>query len=152
MAEPKPKEVMATSATSSPKMKPKVSVFERIRAKYKPDKPKPVKIKPPTADPNPVCCLGNLMSISTPSGLPPCLPKGYAGGKQPCLTVKVPWPTGQPTADEILEWANEIRDKGISDRNVFYTRDAIIYFARYFWDLSGPVFPQVKGIIQSAFE
>tara|TARA_Y100000034_G_scaffold133174_2_gene197969 strand:+ start:745 stop:1245 length:501 start_codon:yes stop_codon:yes gene_type:complete len=154
----------ATSATSSPKAvkpKKKTSALDRIRQKYKKDEPKPaksVKIKPPTkpkqapADQPEPFYGGRMMRIATPAGSPPCSPKGYSGGVQPYYKVKEPWPDGQPDSDDVLDWAHKVRDEGISNRNVYYTTDAIVYFARFFWDINGPVYPQIKEVLQSAFE
>ena len=75
--------------------------------------------------------------ITTPAGAPPCIPKGYKDGG---------WPNG-PASDEVVtEWAFSVMDAGGGK----YAPEAVIYWARYFWDINGQEFRRVRGLIVTA--
>lgn len=62
-------------------------------------------------------------TIVVPAGEPPVRPQGY----------KDKWPDG-PASDEVVQnWAMDVYNSG----NGRYAVDAVIYFARYFWDITG---------------
>lgn len=75
-------------------------------------------------------------AITTPAGAPPCTPKGYKDG----------WPDG-PASDEVVtEWAYNVMDTGGGK----YAPEAVVYWARYFWDINGPEFRRVRELIVKA--
>lgn len=80
-------------------------------------------------------CHANRRSITTPAGLPPVKPAGYKQKN---------WPNG-PASDEVVQnWALEVYHS--DDER--YRVDAVIYWARYFWDINGPEFPRIKTLIE----
>lgn len=67
---------------------------------------------------------------------PPATPKGYKDG----------WPDG-PASDEVVtEWAYNVMDTGGGK----YAPEAVVYWARYFWDINGPEFRRVRELIVKA--
>lgn len=74
--------------------------------------------------------------ITTPAGAPPVVPKGYKNG----------WPEGPASDEVVVEWAEAVMDAG-SGR---YAPQAVVYWARYFWDINGPEFSRVRDLIVRA--
>lgn len=74
--------------------------------------------------------------ITTPAGAPPHNPKGYKDG----------WPDGPASDEVVVEWANNVMDSGGGR----YAPDAVVYWARYFWDINGPEFRRVRDLIVRA--
>lgn len=72
--------------------------------------------------------------ITTPAGAPPATPKGYKAG----------WPDGPASDDVVRDWAYAIMDAGR------YAPEAVVYWARNFWDINGPEFKRVRGLIVQA--
>jgi hypothetical protein len=71
--------------------------------------------------------------ITTPAGAPPATPRGYKAG----------WPDGPASDEVVVEWANNVMDTGGGQ----YAPAAVIYWARYFWDINGPEFRRVRDLI-----
>jgi hypothetical protein len=63
--------------------------------------------------------------IAVPAGACPVKPKGSGD-------------------DEIAEWTVDVYSSGR------YMPEAVVYFARQFWDINGKDFPRIKGIILKA--
>lgn len=75
--------------------------------------------------------------IHTPAGPCPVKPRGYKDG----------WPDG-PASDEVVtEWAYAVHDAGGGK----YTPNAVIYWARYYWDINGPEYKRIRDLIVRAF-
>jgi len=92
--------------------------------------------------------FGRVLKILTPSGYPPVKPKGYAGTcERAHYHYDDPWPDGQPSDDEIVEWASKITDIGIKDDRI-YSIIAILYYARHFWEYNTPEFNYVRGVLR----
>jgi len=76
--------------------------------------------------------------VFTPAGEPPIKPRGY----------KKNWIDG-PASDEVVqEWAHDIYNHG----NGSYTLNAVIYWAKYFWDVHSPEFTKIRELINSALQ
>lgn len=76
--------------------------------------------------------------IAAPSGSCPVKPKGY----------KDKWPDG-PASDEVVQnWAIDVDSYGEGR----YAVDAVIYFARFFWDINGPEYQRVRDLIICALQ
>lgn len=71
--------------------------------------------------------------ICVPAGSPPVKPQGFTKG----------WTEGPATDEVISQWAKDVF--AIGDGH--YAVDAVIYWARYFWDITSPEFQRVKMII-----
>jgi len=77
--------------------------------------------------------FGGGERVSTPAGECPVKPKGY----------KDKWPDG-PASDEVVQdWAVDVYNHGQGR----YAIDAVIYFARYFWDINGQEYPRIRDRI-----
>lgn len=80
------------------------------------------------------CDVGGPRRIVTPAGLPPVKPAGYKQRN---------WPNG-PASDEVIQnWAREV----YASDGERYAVEAVIYWARYFWDINGPEFKRVSDLI-----
>lgn len=78
--------------------------------------------------------------ISYPSGTPPVKPAGY----------KQDWPDGPASKEVIQDWARATKEAGFKD-NLHYLPTAVVYFARYFWDIHNEVeYNRVVQAINSA--
>ena len=76
--------------------------------------------------------------IATPAGECPVKPKGY----------KENWPDG-PASDEVVQnWAIDVDAFGEGR----YAVDAVIYFARYFWNINGPEYHRIRELIICALQ
>ena len=77
--------------------------------------------------------------ICTPSEACPYSPEGYrvAGWENPA-SDKV-----------VLEWARKVKNYG---KDVAYSVDAVIYWARSYWDVHSTDWYRIRGLIYSAFE
>lgn len=73
---------------------------------------------------------GRKRTTWTPSGDCPVKPRGYTKENF------------QFTDEIIAEWAKETYDSGD------YLSEAVVYFARYFWDINSPEFDRVESIIR----
>jgi len=127
----------------------------------KPKKPKfrlvggPVKPKPPEPEPElediddfKTTHYSRIHYILTPAGYPPAKPEGYGGTcNKPCYRCDNPWPNGQPTDKQIVEWATKIYDIGIKNGEV-YALSAVIYYARHFWEYNTPEYRHVKEVLE----
>lgn len=70
--------------------------------------------------------------ISVPAGFCPVKPRGYKSDK---------WE--EPFTDEVVrDWAQEVYQSGPR-----YLPEAVVYFARYFWDINGADFNRVRSLI-----
>jgi hypothetical protein len=70
--------------------------------------------------------------VIAPAGLCPYAPVGYKKG----------WPEG-PASDEVVQnWAIEIYN-----RDYRYSWEAVIYWARYFWDVHSDEFNRIRSLI-----
>jgi hypothetical protein len=84
-------------------------------------------------------------------GDPPCKPKGYAGtAETPCFRMNNPWPAGQPTDDDILDWYHRVIELEAA-RGKRFTTNAVLYYARHFWECTSPEFQRVKDLILEHF-
>lgn len=71
-------------------------------------------------------------NIYAPAGDCPVRPRGYKADK---------W--DEPFTDEVVkEWAQEVYDSGQP-----YLPQAVVYFARFYWDINGPEFNRVRSLI-----
>lgn len=86
-------------------------------------------------DPTPMRHYGGGV-ITTPAGKPPHNPKGYKDG----------WSDGPASDEVVVEWANNVMDSGGGR----YAPAAVVYWARYFWDINGPEFRRVRDVIVRA--
>lgn len=75
---------------------------------------------------------GKKRTTWTPSGDCPVKPRGY--NKE----------NFQFTDEIIEEWAKETYDSGD------YLPEAVVYFARYFWNINSPEFDKVESVIRKA--
>lgn len=75
---------------------------------------------------------GRKRTIYTPSGDCPVRPKGFSKEK---------WTY---TDDIVQEWAKETYSAGE------YLPEAVIYFARYFWDINSEEFDRIEALILKA--
>ena len=74
--------------------------------------------------------------ISTPAGACPVKPQGYKDG----------WPEG-PASDEVVQaWAVDLYNHGEGR----YAVEAVIYWARTYWDINGPEYRRVRDLIVKA--
>lgn len=73
--------------------------------------------------------------IYTPAGACPVKPAGFKNDKW-----EEPW-----TEDSVKDWAMEVYNSGPP-----YLPEAVIYFARYFWDINGPDFKKIRSLILEA--
>lgn len=71
-------------------------------------------------------------SIYTPAGACPAKPAGYKNDKW-----EEPW-----TEDVVRDWALEVYNSGPP-----YLPEAVVYFARFFWDINGPDYKKVRSLI-----
>jgi len=85
----------------------------------------------PVQAPQPVYRPGGR-NIFTPAGACPVKPQGFKSDK---------WE--EPfTDDTVREWATELYHSGPP-----YLPEAVVYFARFFWDINGPDFKKVRSLI-----
>ena len=73
--------------------------------------------------------------ISIPAGLCSIRPKGFKNDKW-----EEPW-----TEEVVKEWAEEVYNSGLP-----YLPEAVVYFARYFWDINGSDFKKIRSFILEA--
>lgn len=71
-------------------------------------------------------------SIYTPAGPCPAKPAGFKNDKW-----EEPW-----TEDTVRDWASEVYNSGPP-----YLPEAVVYFARFFWDINGPDYKKVRSLI-----
>jgi hypothetical protein len=72
--------------------------------------------------------------VYTPAGEPPINPKNYKKGEM--------------NEDSVREWAVETYNYGQGS----YTVHAVIYWAKYFWDVHGSEYPRVKELINEVLD
>ncbi len=77
----------------------------------------------------------------TPAGPCPISPIGYKSG----------WPDGQPSDEVITQWARAVYDYGV-EHNRAFTCEAVVYFIREYWDMNGPEYRRVRGVVESVFK
>lgn len=88
----------------------------------------------------------NLFVITTPSGPPPCKPKGFKGQYQPTGSLSDYFPEGVNNAT-ILDWLEEVKQKA-EKPGVVMTAEAYEYWARYFFCIHDKaVFAKVRAVI-----
>lgn len=75
----------------------------------------------------------NKRRTLTPSGECPVTPKGYKRG----------WTDGPASEAVIKSWAIDV----YNSHNGVYTVDAVIYWARFFWDMHGSEYSRVREVI-----
>lgn len=76
--------------------------------------------------------------IIAPAGECPFKPQGY----------KDKWPVG-PASDEVVQdWAIDVYNYGEGR----YAIDAVIYFARHFWDINGQEYHRIRELIVKALQ
>lgn len=86
-----------------------------------------------TEPPRPQRFYSGGAKIATPAGPCPIKPKGY----------KENWPDG-PASDEVVQnWAMDVYNYGEGK----YAIDAVIYFARHFWDINGQEYRRIRDLI-----
>jgi hypothetical protein len=76
--------------------------------------------------------------IIAPAGECPVKPRGY----------KDKWPDG-PASDEVVQtWATDVYNHGEGR----YAIGAVLYFARYFWDINGQEYRRIRELIVNALQ
>lgn len=81
--------------------------------------------------------------IITPNGSCPFIPEGY--NKQTSSFTEI-------VKDEvIIEWANNIVGWG-TQHGERYGLDALVYWARSFWDINSGEFNRIKDVLKNYFE
>lgn len=73
--------------------------------------------------------------IVAPAGPCPIKPRGY----------KERWPDGPASDDVVTSWAEQVFN--YSDR---YSVEAVVYWARSFWDINSKEFVRISGLIYQA--
>ena len=100
--------------------------------------PSEVQVEPAPGDSKFVNSEGKVVTtIVIPAGLCPVKPNGFTGD--------LGW---KATDEQISEWALAVVDSG-TKRNIRYHVDAVMYWARYFWDIHAYTeFERVRRVIQ----
>ena len=119
-------------------LKPKPTITETIVSKAPVESKQPVESKPATTQKPVVSRLVNRSGariIVAPSGPCPLKPKGY----------KDRWPDG-PASDEVVSsWAVDVYNS-----NTRIALDAVVYWARNFWDINGKDFARIVSLVHQA--
>jgi hypothetical protein len=76
-------------------------------------------------------------AVAIPAGSPPVKPAGY----------KPEWPDGPATDEVVQEWALATFNSG---QGVRYTPEAVVHWARYFWDINGLEFRRIRSLVLTA--
>jgi hypothetical protein len=79
---------------------------------------------------------GQKTRTRIPSGLPPLSPKGFIKN----------WTKGEASEKTIQDWAIEV----FNSQNGSLEIDGVIYWARYFWDITDPSFDCIIDLITKA--
>lgn len=76
--------------------------------------------------------------VVTPAGECPVKPYGY----------KENWPNGPASDDVVKKWAIDVCNHGEGK----YSHEAVVYFARYFWEINGSEYKRIRSLILSALQ
>lgn len=112
-----------------------------VDADLKGELPKTDLPKPPRPDPEPIPVMSGQRTVFTPTGDCPCKPAGFKEG----------WPDGPCSDEDVIEWALSVRDKGVGE-GLVYLPEAVRYFIREFWDMNGPEYLRIRGLVGNALQ